>query len=89
MHIFEGDLRNSLILKNVFNQAEQIDKKIDGVIHFAGLKSVKESVEKPILYWDANVTSTINLLNVMSSFPIVIQLFLVVVQLYMAVQEKS
>ena len=68
LHVFKGDLRNSSILKDIFTNANEINKKIDGVIHFAGLKSVKESVGKPILYWDANVGSTINLLNVMQSF---------------------
>ena len=43
-------------------------KKIDGVIHFAGLKSVKESFYNPILYWDSNVYSSINLLKVMVKF---------------------
>lgn len=39
--------------------------KIDAVIHFAGLKSVKESINFPILYYDSNLISTLNLLKVM------------------------
>jgi UDP-glucose 4-epimerase len=39
--------------------------KIDAVIHFAGLKAVGESVEKPIDYYDNNVTGTISLLKAM------------------------
>lgn len=39
--------------------------KIDAVIHFAGLKSVKESINFPILYYDSNLVSTLNLLKVM------------------------
>mgnify|MGYP001404939475 FL=1 len=35
------------------------------VIHFAGLKSVSESMENPILYYDVNVNGTINLLKAM------------------------
>ena len=35
------------------------------VIHFAGLKSVSESMEKPILYYDVNINGTINLLKAM------------------------
>ena len=35
--------------------------KFDGVIHFAGLKAVGESVEKPLSYYYNNIMSTINL----------------------------
>ncbi|MBO4306396.1 MAG: UDP-glucose 4-epimerase GalE [Clostridia bacterium] len=38
---------------------------IDAVIHFAGLKCVPESVEKPVLYYRNNLTSTMNLLETM------------------------
>lgn len=38
---------------------------IDGVIHFAGLKAVGESVEQPLRYYTNNLTSTLNLLAVM------------------------
>ena len=39
---------------------------IDAVIHFAGLKAVGESVEKPLFYYENNVTGTINLCNLMN-----------------------
>lgn len=39
---------------------------IDAVIHFAGLKAVGESVEKPLYYYENNVTGTVNLCNVMN-----------------------
>ncbi len=38
---------------------------ITGVIHFAGLKAVGESVRKPLEYYTNNLTSTLTLLNVM------------------------
>ena len=38
---------------------------IDAVIHFAGLKAVGESVEKPLAYYRTNLGSTINLLEAM------------------------
>ena len=41
------------------------DNKYDLVIHFAGLKAVGESVEKPLKYYDNNVGGTINLLKCM------------------------
>lgn len=40
-------------------------EKIDAVIHFAGLKAVGESVEKPLEYYHNNITGTLILLNVM------------------------
>jgi UDP-glucose 4-epimerase len=38
------------------------------VIHFAALKAVGESVEKPLLYYDNNVAGTINLLKSMEKY---------------------
>ena len=38
---------------------------IDAVIHFAGLKAVGESVEKPLAYYHNNITGTLNLLAAM------------------------
>ena len=38
---------------------------ITGVIHFAGLKAVGESVEKPLLYYRNNLDSTLTVLEVM------------------------
>lgn len=39
--------------------------KFDAVIHFAGLKAVGESVEKPLFYYQNNVTGTLNLCEIM------------------------
>jgi UDP-glucose 4-epimerase len=39
--------------------------RFDAVLHFAGLKAVGESVEKPLLYWENNVTGTLVLLGAM------------------------
>lgn len=38
-------------------------KDIDGVIHFAALKAVGESVEKPLLYFDNNMNSLLNVMK--------------------------
>ena len=38
------------------------------MIHFAGFKSVKESIENPFLYWENNVSGTINLVSVMNKY---------------------
>jgi UDP-glucose 4-epimerase len=60
------DLCNKEAVRKIF------DKKgnIDGIIHFAALKSVPESVEKPLLYYKNNINSLINLLELSSEFAI-------------------
>ncbi len=40
----------------------------DAVIHFAGLKAVGESVQKPLLYYENNLISTLNLLEIMQKY---------------------
>ena len=44
------------------------ENTIDAVIHFAGLKAVGESVEKPIEYYHNNLTGTLNLLRLMKKY---------------------
>ncbi len=56
----EADVRDRSSLDAVFNT-----HGIDAVIHFAGLKAVGESVEKPLLYYQNNVYGSINLLEAM------------------------
>ncbi|MBH0005401.1 UDP-glucose 4-epimerase GalE [Psychrobacter sp. SWN149] len=56
----EGDIRDAELLKKVFNAHH-----FYGVIHFAGLKAVGESVSKPLMYYNNNVNGTITLLEVM------------------------
>lgn len=58
---YELDVRDEEKLSAVFDQ-----HAIDCVIHFAGLKAVGESVEKPMLYYDNNLNSTITLCRVMA-----------------------
>lgn len=55
-----------------FGTIEKIfkDHTFDLVIHFAGLKSVSESVEKPLLYYQQNLAGTINLLRCMQEFKV-------------------
>ena len=57
------DVRDKAELVSVFELYS-----IDGVIHFAGLKAVGESVEKPIEYYDINVGGTFVLAAVMKEF---------------------
>ncbi len=65
LHFIKGDLRNRNDIEKVFQISLKYNKKITAVIHFAGLKSVSDSVLDPLSYWENNVTGTINLLNVM------------------------
>ena len=61
IELVEGDIRNGNDLQKVFDSY-----KIDSVIHFAGLKAVGESVEKPLKYYDNNVNGTRVLCEVMA-----------------------
>ncbi|NMH59305.1 UDP-glucose 4-epimerase GalE [Alteromonas ponticola] len=56
----EGDIRDQSVLENIFSEND-----IGSVIHFAGLKAVGESVEKPMQYYENNVYGTLTLCNVM------------------------
>lgn len=59
----QADLRDKNALREVF-----ASYKIDAVVHFAGLKAVGESVEKPLIYYDNNVCGTVVLLEIMQEF---------------------
>ncbi len=63
-----GDLRNKDWLTEVFNEFKKKEIPINAVLHFAGLKSVRESYNYPLKYWDLNINATISLLTVMESF---------------------
>ncbi len=64
----KGDIKNFDFLKEVFQIALDENFPIDSVMHFAGLKSVSDSVIDPINYWETNVFGTINLLKVMDIY---------------------
>ncbi len=58
---YEGDIRDEALLDKIFAKEE-----IDAVIHFAGLKAVGESVEKPMEYYDNNINGTLVLVRAMA-----------------------
>ncbi len=62
---YQADLLDYIALKNIFR-----GNKIDGVIHFAGLKSVGESTEKPLHYYSNNISGTLHLCEVMEEFEV-------------------
>lgn len=57
----QGDIRNTELLDKIFSE-----HSIDAVIHFAGLKAVGESVEKPLDYYDNNVVGSLRLFQSMA-----------------------
>jgi UDP-glucose 4-epimerase len=57
---YEGDVRDKEVLARIFTE-----NQIDAVIHFAGLKAVGESCQKPIMYYQNNLISTLSLLEAM------------------------
>lgn len=57
---YYGDLRNGALLEQIFEKHE-----IEAVIHFAGLKAVGESVQKPLEYYDNNLGGSMALLECM------------------------
>jgi len=68
LKFYKGDIRFKENLEEVFSNAIKENRKINEVIHFAGLKSIEESIKFPFLYWDNNVVGTINLLNAMNKY---------------------
>ena len=60
---YEGNMLNSDILRRIFSE-----NKIDAVIDFAAYKAVGESVKKPVEYYINNVSSVLNLLNIMKEY---------------------
>ena len=64
----EGDILDKFFLIHTFQKAKLEKNPIKAVIHFAGLKSVNESIKVPLSYWETNVYGTINLLSVMKEY---------------------
>ena len=58
--VYECDIRDKKNLDKVFKE-----NKIEAVIHFAALKAVGESSQKPVEYYDNNISGTISLVEVM------------------------
>ena len=58
----QGDIRERAALRALFAR-----HAIDAVVHFAGLKAVGESVEKPLLYYDNNIAGSIALFEEMTA----------------------
>ena len=62
---FEWDLRNKDFLEEVFSKYS-----FDGVLHFAWLKAVWESTQKPLEYFDNNIVGSLRLFELMEKFSV-------------------
>ena len=62
LRVVEGDIRAAADLERAFALGP-----IDGVVHFAGLKAVGESVADPLRYWDVNLSGSRCLLAAMAA----------------------
>ncbi len=58
--IIDGDVRDINILEKIF-----FENRITSVVHFAGLKSILESIERPLDYYSCNVVGSMILLQAM------------------------
>ncbi len=61
--LYVGDVCDKSLLEEIFNK-----EKIEAVIHFAGYKAVGESVQKPLMYYENNLISTLYLLEIMNKY---------------------
>ncbi len=66
----DGDVRDRSLVEKVLQEYN-----IDAVMHFAGLKAVGESIQKPVEYFENNVGGTVSLLQAMRSSDIKILVF--------------
>ncbi len=60
---YEADMLDRAAMEKIFSE-----NNITEVIHFAGLKAVGESVEKPVEYYHNNITGTLILIDVMRKY---------------------
>ena len=58
--LIEGDIKNVKDLRSAF------ETSYDAVFHFAALKAVGESMERPDIYAQNNICGTLNILNIMA-----------------------
>ena len=62
VQFYQADICDKAALEKIFSENE-----ISNVIHFAGLKAVGESCQKPLLYYQNNIGGTLTLLEVMTA----------------------
>lgn len=60
LKFYEADIADTDVMNKIFEEND-----IYGVIHFAGLKAVGESVQKPLEYYKNNISGTLEMCDVM------------------------
>ena len=68
LQFFKSDITDIIQLDKVFRNIINKNNTVSAVIHFAGLKSVSESILDPLKYWDTNIIGSINLLKIMDKY---------------------
>ena len=89
VNFIKGDLRDKEWLCGIFENQIKEKNPISSVIHFAGLKSVQDSLNDPLLYWDVNINSTLSLLSTMKKFNCNNLVFSSSASIYKPVLEKK
>ena len=64
----KGDISDEKLLDHIFKLAKEKYEPISCVMHFAGLKSVSESLSNPLQYWHNNVGGSIILFKLMEKY---------------------
>lgn len=62
---YKTDVTDLVALEEIFQQ-----NQLDGIIHFAGLKAVGESVQKPVEYYHNNIVGLLNLCKLMPKYQV-------------------
>lgn len=68
INIIKGDLKRKSDINEIFSRNFKLGHPIKAVIHLAGLKSVFESTQDPLSYWENNTYGSINLLRAMKNY---------------------
>jgi UDP-glucose 4-epimerase len=55
---YEGDIRNLEFVREIIS-----NEKIEGVVHFAALKNVNQSIKEPLLYYDNNFVGSLRMIE--------------------------
>ena len=78
----KADLKDYALTEEIF-----ANNKFEAIIHFAGLKAVGESVAKPVMYYENNIMSTLNLLKCMEKYNVFNMVFSSSATVYGTTQE--
>jgi len=65
-HFVQGDVRDPAVLDACFSLGKQVSNGIGAVIHFAALKAVGESTQRPLDYFDNNLGALMSVCQAMS-----------------------